>query len=100
MSYTATRSPVSINLADCRSLLERSMSNKQLGALASVEVFSLLLLLVTFPATAQNHTTKAITFNSALLVLNKAENTLAILNTQTLAIIGRVPVGEGPHEVI
>jgi YVTN family beta-propeller protein len=75
------------------------MSNKQFGALALVGVF-LLLLLLTFPAPAQDHAAKTMTFDSALLVLNKAENTLAILNTQTLGVIGRIAVGEGPHEVI
>jgi YVTN family beta-propeller protein len=37
---------------------------------------------------------------SALLVLNKVENTLAIIDPVSLKVIGRVPTGTGPHEVI
>src|SRR5215510_5955731 len=37
---------------------------------------------------------------SYLLVLNKAENTLAIIDPQSYEVIARVPTGEGPHEVI
>lgn len=35
----------------------------------------------------------------ALLVLNKSENTLAIVDPKTNKVTGRVPTGEGPHEV-
>lgn len=35
----------------------------------------------------------------ALLVLNKSDNTLAIVDPDSLRVIGRVPTGEGPHEV-
>lgn len=75
------------------------MLNKQLGARALVVVCSLIWL-ATSPALSQDHAAKTMAASSALLVLNKAENTLAILNTQTLTVIGRVSVGEGPHEVI
>ena len=75
------------------------MLNKQFWARALVVVCSLLLL-ATSSALSQDQAAKTTTASSALLVLNKAENTLAILNTQTLAVIGRVSVGEGPHEVI
>ena len=34
-----------------------------------------------------------------LLVLNKAENTLAIIDPGSYKILARVPVGEGPHEI-
>jgi len=37
---------------------------------------------------------------SALLVLNKVDNTLAIIDPVTLKVLARVPTGEGPHEVI
>lgn len=37
---------------------------------------------------------------SMLLVLNKIENTLAIIDPATLKVLGRVPTGVGPHEVI
>ena len=36
---------------------------------------------------------------SYLLVLNKAEATLAIIDPATMRVVGRVPTGEGPHEV-
>jgi YVTN family beta-propeller protein len=37
---------------------------------------------------------------AALLVLNKGDNTLAIIDPATLKVLARVPVGEGPHEVV
>jgi YVTN family beta-propeller protein len=37
---------------------------------------------------------------SALLILNKIENTLAIVDPVTLKVLGKVPTGEGPHEVV
>jgi YVTN family beta-propeller protein len=37
---------------------------------------------------------------SALLVLNKTENTMAIIDPVSLKVLGRVPTGTGPHEVI
>src|SRR5262245_37239530 len=37
---------------------------------------------------------------SYLLVLNKAENSLAILDGRDYQAVARIPVGEGPHEVI
>ena len=36
---------------------------------------------------------------TALLVLNKDENALAIVDPVTQKVVGRVPTGEGPHEV-
>lgn len=38
--------------------------------------------------------------NGLLLVLNKGENTLVILDGQDYKALARIPVGEGPHEVI
>lgn len=35
----------------------------------------------------------------ALLVLNKNENSLAIVDPQNLKVMARIPTGEGPHEV-
>jgi YVTN family beta-propeller protein len=35
-----------------------------------------------------------------LLVLNKAENTLALVDPATMQVVARVPTGEGPHEVV
>lgn len=37
---------------------------------------------------------------AVLLVLNKIENTLAIIDPLSLKVLGRVPTGVGPHEVI
>lgn len=37
---------------------------------------------------------------ATLLVLNKVENTLAIIDPTSFKVLGRVPVGVGPHEVI
>lgn len=36
----------------------------------------------------------------ALIVLNKADATLAIVDPQTGKVTGRVPTGDGPHEVV
>ena len=36
----------------------------------------------------------------ALLVLSKAENTLAVVDPGSLQVLRKVPVGEGPHEVV
>ena len=49
---------------------------------------------------AQTGSAQATATQSALLVLNKTENTLAIVDPATLRILGKVPTGEGPHEVI
>jgi YVTN family beta-propeller protein len=35
-----------------------------------------------------------------LLVLNKGENTLALVDPSTMQVVARVPTGEGPHEVV
>lgn len=75
------------------------MPSKQFGGRALVVAFSLTLL-VSSTALSQDHAAKAASSVSALLVLNKAENSLALLDPQTLAITARIRVGEGPHEVI
>jgi len=43
--------------------------------------------------------TQAGTPSPALLVLNKSENSLAIVDPATQKIIARIPTGEGPHEI-
>src|SRR5260370_9524185 len=58
----------------------------RLGSLAS------LFLLAASLAGAQ-------TPSPALLVLEKADNTLAIVDPSTLKIVGRVPAGPDPHEI-
>src|SRR5688572_33293933 len=37
---------------------------------------------------------------AVLLVLSKAENTLAVVDPDSLEVLRKVPVGEGPHEVV
>jgi YVTN family beta-propeller protein len=36
----------------------------------------------------------------SLLVLNKAENTLAVVDPSAMRVVARIPTGEGPHEVV
>jgi len=45
------------------------------------------------------HLTAAETPSPALLVLNKEDNALAIVDPVTGKVVGRVPTGEAPHEV-
>jgi YVTN family beta-propeller protein len=40
------------------------------------------------------------TNDSVLLVLNKNEANLAILDAATMKVLGKVPVGDSPHEVV
>ena len=40
------------------------------------------------------------TSGSRLLVLNKDDATMAILNPESGAVLGTVPVGQGPHELV
>jgi YVTN family beta-propeller protein len=56
--------------------------------------FSTFLLATTISAQ-----TSAPTPSPALLVLNKAENSLAIVDPATKTVVARVATGEGPHEV-
>jgi len=51
-----------------------------------------LFLIVSATVTAQ-------TPRPALLVVNKGANELAIVDPSSMKVVGRVPVGEGPHEV-
>ncbi len=62
--------------------------------IAAAFAFVTLLLAVSAPAQAQTPTP-----SSALLVLNKAENSLAILDPATQKVVARIPTGEGPHEI-
>jgi YVTN family beta-propeller protein len=62
---------------------------------------SLSLFQLTGAQTAQTPATKSANAGeAALLVLNKADNTLAIVDPAALKVLARVPVGEGPHEVV
>jgi len=44
--------------------------------------------------------TAASTPNTALLVLDKRDNSLAIVDPATLQVVGRAPAGPDPHEVV
>ncbi|HEV2881055.1 MAG TPA: hypothetical protein VGX24_07230 [Pyrinomonadaceae bacterium] len=62
---------------------------------------SLSLFQLAGAQTAQTPATKSANAGeAALLVLNKADNTLAIVDPAALKVLARVPVGEGPHEVV
>src|SRR5271165_89390 len=54
-----------------------------------------LLPLLCLAATLQAATTPS----PALLVLEKEQNTLVIVDPASLTIVARVPVGDNPHEV-
>jgi len=58
----------------------------------SKRVLPMLLLLCAVFTRAQTQ--------SYLLVLNKAENSLAVLDGRDYRVVARITVGEGPHEVI
>jgi YVTN family beta-propeller protein len=49
---------------------------------------------------AQLPTSTAGSDHGSLLVLNKSDNTLAIIDPLTLKMLGLVPTGEAPHELI
>ena len=63
------------------------------GLLLSAPLWLVTLSCLTSPVTAQ-------TRSPELLVLEKEDKALAIVNTQTLKILMRVPAGEDPHEVV
>ncbi len=54
---------------------------------------ALIALMLGCAANAQSAAT------GSLLVLNKADNTLAIINPVNLHVVATVPTGEGPHEM-
>jgi len=58
--------------------------------------FALAFLILTFSAVSIFAQEK----NSILLVLNKNEANLAILDATTMKVLGKVPVGDSPHEVV
>jgi len=68
---------------------------------AALTSAALALLMLIDPAAAPGlraQTTPAAA-PAYLLVLNKAEATLAIVDPLTMQVVGRVPTGDGPHEV-
>jgi YVTN family beta-propeller protein len=57
-------------------------------------------IFATILCTATVHAqTQAPTPSPALLVLNKAENALVIIDPATQKVVARIPTGEGPHEI-
>ncbi|HEY9285626.1 MAG TPA: YncE family protein [Pyrinomonadaceae bacterium] len=66
----------------------------------SVRRGALLAAVLLLAVAARAQTPDAATTASHLLVLNKADNTLAIIEPESLKILGKVTVGEGPHEVV
>lgn len=51
-------------------------------------------------AVASAQTRQVPTPNSALLILSKQDHSLAIVDPASLRVVGRVPVGDDPHEVV
>jgi len=58
-----------------------------------------LFLIATVPFACSILSTQ-IAPNASLLALSKRDHTLAIVDPSTLKVVGKVPVGEDPHEVI
>lgn len=65
-----------------------------------IGLFSRVLALASIVAmTSDTARTQGSTARGLLLVLNKIENTLAIVDPATFKVVGRVETGVGPHEV-
>ena len=64
---------------------------------ALTPVVSCSVLILSFAFAAQSLVAQ--TPSPALLVLEKGDNILAIVDTATLKIVGRVPAGPDPHEI-
>lgn len=78
----------------------RSYSRRGVVAL-TLAIFGVLLIPpLKVVRGAQDKSTAAVAPTAFLLVLNKIDNTLAIIDPATMSVTGRVPTGEGPHEVI
>src|SRR5437667_11903086 len=61
------------------------------AALVMLAIVALIAVSIVARASLSDH--------GALLVLNKSESTLAIIDPATLKVLARVPTGEAPHEV-
>ncbi len=57
----------------------------------------IILILFTFALILSGSTS---VFPATLVVLNKADATLSIIDPQTMKITGKVPTGDSPHEVV
>ena len=71
---------------------------KRLRVTAFVAAIFAAALFTAIPITTITRAQNA-TPSPALLVLNKAENSLAILDPATKQVVARIPTGEGPHEI-
>jgi YVTN family beta-propeller protein len=80
----------------------RNMYHKKiaLGSAAILAAAAATLVLSAHQGSPEVRASAMQNAGSALLVLNKAESTLAIIDPTTLQVLGRVPTGEAPHEVI
>ena len=63
-------------------------------------IFPVLVLTALSAATASAQQTSAAPGVQRLLILSKAEQMLSIVDPATLKIVGRVPAGPDPHEVV
>lgn len=70
----------------------------QVSLKALFTLSSLVVLLYCFGSNTSAQ--KEVAAQSLLLVLNKAENTLSIIDSGSLKELAKVPTGEGPHEVV
>ncbi len=61
--------------------------------------FGAVLFATLLCAASSQAQTAVPTPSPALLVLNKADNSLAIVDPATQKVVARVPAGEGPHEI-
>lgn len=62
--------------------------------------FAACVAAMVFAQSSDANPTKAATPSPALLVLSKQNHTLAIVDPASLRVVGRVPVGDDPHEVV
>jgi YVTN family beta-propeller protein len=68
-------------------------------AMSSQRIFSIATFLVSSIAFATTIAAQS-TPRESLLILSKADHTLAIVDPATLKVLGKLPVGNDPHEVI
>ena len=70
------------------------MKTKSIAIATTAAILAAILCTATIQAQSQTPTP-----SPALLVLNKAENSLAIVDPATQKVVARIPTGEGPHEI-
>src|SRR5260370_33454818 len=72
-------------------MMKRWMNSRR-SSIWGVAMLGVLLLVANFAV--------ARTPSPALLVLEKSDNSLAIVDPATLQIVARVPAGPDPHEIV